>query len=276
VKTIILHFSILAVLGILMPTCPATAAEVDSADKDRNIFSDALYGGETLVRDTAHILISPLRMSTRSAVQLAVILAAGGIILAYDQEIYDAVQRSADDFPLKQMVEVGEFLDPLGYGRMNVVYFGGLGVSYFANWETGTSMFGQILTSFAVYGVLKRPVEALVGRKRPYEDEGPYSFGNDDATSFFSGHTVNVFNLATIVSHTVNRSWFTWTAYFCAASVGVQRIASDAHWPSDVFLSAAFAVAVSRGVIGLYENRKVAAMPLVGSDQAGVALIMSF
>jgi len=215
-------------------------------------------------------------MSTRSAVQLGVILAAGGLILVYDQEIYDAVKRSADDFPLKQMVGVGEFLDPLGYGRMNVVYFGGLGVSYIADWDTGTSMFGQIITSFAVYGVLKRPVEALVGRKRPYEGEGPYSFGNDDATSFFSGHTVNVFNLATILSHTVNRSWFTWTAYFCAASVGVQRIESDAHWPSDVFLSAAFAVAVSRGVIGLYENRKVAAMPLVGSDNVGVTLIMSF
>lgn len=273
---IFLHFSVFVVLGIPFSTCPATAVETDSSDKNLDVLADALHGGETLVRDTAHIFLSPFRMSTRSAVQLGAILAAGGIFLAYDQEIYDAVQRSAGDFPLKQMVEVGDFLDPVGYGRMNVLYFGGLGASYLAKWETGTAMFGQVLTSFAVYGLLKRPVEALISRKRPYEGEGPYSFGNPKATSFFSGHTVNVFNLATILSHNVDRNWFTWLAYFGAGSVAVQRIGSDAHWPSDVVLSAAFAVAVSRGVIALHENRKVTATPLVSSGKVGVALVVPF
>lgn len=273
---IFLHISVLVLLVVLLSTCPATAAETDSTKEKRDLPADALHGAETLVRDTAHILVSPFHMSTRSAVQLGAILAAGGLILAYDQEIFAAVQRNAEDFPLKPMVQVGEFLDPLGYGRMNAWYFGGLGVSYFANWDPGTAMFGQVLTSFAVYGLLKRPVEAVVGRKRPYEGEGPYSFSNSGATSFFSGHTVNIFNLATIVSHTVDRRWFTWLAYFSAGSVALQRIESEAHWPSDVFLSAAFAIAVSRGVIALHESRKVTATPLVNSGGVGVALVMPF
>jgi membrane-associated phospholipid phosphatase len=229
-----------------------------------------------LVRDTAHILVSPFRMGRRDALQLGAILAGTGVLLAFDQEIYDAVQRNADAFPLRQMAEVGEFLDPLGYGRMNVVYFGGLGVSYLVRWDTGEALFGQVITSFLVYGLVKRPVEALVGRRRPYEGEGPYSFGNDNATSFPSGHTVNIFQLATITSHQVARRWFTGLAFFGAACVAVQRIETDAHWPSDVFLSAAFAVAVARGVIELHERRRLAVVPHAGPGGAGAAVSWRF
>ncbi|MEN8005729.1 MAG: phosphatase PAP2 family protein [Candidatus Krumholzibacteriota bacterium] len=251
-----------------------TVSETES--ENRNVLDDALHGGKILVHDTAHILVSPFRMGKRDALQLGAILATTGIFLVFDEEIHGAVTRNADEFPVKPLAEVGRFLDPLGYGSMNVYYFGGLGASYAAGWDTGTAMFGQILTSFAVYGILKRPVEAVVGRSRPYEGEGAYSFGNSDATSFFSGHTINIFQLATITSHHVARPWFTWLAYFGAGSVAVQRIESDAHWPSDVFLSAAFAVAVSRGVIALHEGRKMSVVPHAGNGGAGVALVWRF
>jgi membrane-associated phospholipid phosphatase len=44
------------------------------------------------------------------------------------------------------------------------------------------------------------------------------------------------------------------TAYSLAAAVGAGRIALDAHWTSDVFLSAALGIAVSKAVV--HFNRK--------------------
>lgn len=266
------------ILTTMILAVVAGASETDQVDEisevpdSRNVFDDSWHGVKTLAHDTGHILVSPFRMGKRDALQLGAILTATGVLLIFDEEIHSAINRNAEEFPLKPMVEVGEFLDPLGYGRMNVFYLGGLGGSYLFHWETGEAMFGQIITSFVVYGLLKSPVEMIVGRARPYQDQGAYSFGNDDATSFFSGHTVNVFQLATVVSHHVDRTWFDVLAYFSATSVGLQRIESDAHWPSDVFLSAAFAIAVSRGVIGLHEQRKVSVMPSLGPQGAGLTV----
>ena len=268
--------SLMIATALLACAAAAAAAEPvlteETAPDSRNVFGDSWRGVKTLAHDTGSILVSPFRMKGRDALQLGAVLAATGIIMIYDEEIHAAFNRNAEEFPLKPMLEVGRFLDPVGYGAMNVYYLGGLGASYLFRWETGEAMFGQILTSFVVYGLLKVPVETIVGRARPYQGQGAYSFGNDDATSFFSGHTVNVFQLATVVSHHVDRSWFDVAAYFGATCVGFQRIEADAHWPSDVFLSAAFAIAVSRGVIALHEQRQVTVMPQVGMDGVGMAV----
>lgn len=240
---------------VLVATLTGPPAETAAQESDRGVAQDAMHGAKTLVLDTAHVLTSPLRMDARDAWALGGILSATGLLMVFDEEIRDSFNRNAEEFPLEPLVEVGRFLDPVAYGRMNVYYLGGLGLSYATGWDTGTSMFGQVLTSFAVYGLLKKPVEWLVGRQRPYQEQGAYRFGESDATSFFSGHTVNIFQVATVVSHHVDRVWFTGAAYLAATCVGLQRVEADAHWASDVLLSAAFAVAVSRTVISLHERR---------------------
>jgi len=57
-----------------------------------------------------------------------------------------------------------------------------------------------------------------------------------------------------ILSYHANRTWFSIGAYTIAASVGVQRVMSDAHWTSDVIVGAAFGTAVARCVVLLHER----------------------
>jgi hypothetical protein len=266
-RALVASASILCV-ALLTTSAKLAAETLDSSD--RSLPRDAAHGAKTLVLDTTYVLISPLRMDAHDAFVLGGILSATGLLMVFDADIRDAFNRNAETFPLEPLVEVGRFLDPVAYGRMNVYYLGGLGISYAAGWDTGTSVFGEILTSFAVYGLLKKPVELLVGRQRPYQEQGAYSFWQSDATSFFSGHTVNTFQVATVVSHHVDRRWFTGAAYLAATCVGLQRVEADAHWASDVFLSAAFAIAVSRSVIALHENRRVE--PLVQPGPQGLAV----
>lgn len=241
-----------------------------------SIAGDTVQGAKIVLHDTYRVLTSPARMNREAAVWTGALLAASGLIYAHDQEILDAEIRNEDTFPLHQMAEVGDFLDPIGYGRANVAVVAGLVGSYAVGWDTGTDMCGQMITAGAVFAALRVPIHALVGRSRPYTREGPRSFGNDDATSFPSGHTFSAFTAATVTSHHVGRTWYSVLAYGSACCVGVQRINARAHWPSDVFLTAAYAVAVNRGIISLYEEREATVVPHVGPGGSGVAVAWRF
>lgn len=264
-------------LAIVLTASVGGAAPPDTTRAAvRRPFADAGQGIGTAARDVAHLFTAPLRMDGGDALEVGGLVAAAGLLMLLDDELRDVANRNADAFPLKPALEAGRFLDPIGYGTINLYYLGGLGVSYAAGWEPGVTTCRQLLTSFAVYGLLKIPVQEVVGRSRPYQDQGSHAFGRDDATSFPSGHTMNAFLLATVVSENVNRSWFTGVAYAGAVCVGLQRIEADAHWASDVFLSAATAIAIARGVVRLQEQRRVAMVPRLGPEGQGMALAIGF
>lgn len=69
--------------------------------------------------------------------------------------------------------------------------------------------------------------------------------------SFPSGHTANMFCFATILAvfYRPRGAWF----YLVAILVGVSRIMTGSHWPSDVLLTAALTVPLSLGLIRCYE-----------------------
>jgi membrane-associated phospholipid phosphatase len=155
--------------------------------------------------------------------------------------------------------EVGDFVEPAGHmGNTNFWYLSGLAVSYTAGWERPTRIFAQILESHYIAGLGKNTVQYFVGRTRPHEGFGPREFGRDDATSFPSGHSSNVFQVATVLSHHVDNRWFDIAAYGTAGTVALQRIRSNAHWPSDVLLSSFYGWAVAKTVVKRHEERTAA------------------
>lgn len=68
--------------------------------------------------------------------------------------------------------------------------------------------------------------------------------------SFPSAHTANTFCLATILTSFYGRraAW----AFGVAALVGLSRVATGSHWPSDVIFSAALGVVLSLVLLRLY------------------------
>jgi len=69
--------------------------------------------------------------------------------------------------------------------------------------------------------------------------------------SFPSGHTAGAFAVATVFSRRYGKKhrWVPVLAYSLATTTGMERIVSSAHFPSDVFLGAALAYAISRYVV---------------------------
>ena len=161
-------------------------------------------------------------------------------------ELQDMAHRNEENDLLKPLWEVGDFFEPVGHmGNTNAYYFGGVALGWVTGQDRLSLICAQILEAHFIAGLGKNAVQAVVRRPRPFQGYESDKFGVEDATSFPSGHSINIFQLATILSHHVNRRPFTWAAYACAGLVGIQRVRADMHWSSDVLLSAVYGTAVS-------------------------------
>jgi membrane-associated phospholipid phosphatase len=70
------------------------------------------------------------------------------------------------------------------------------------------------------------------------------------ASSFPSGHTLDAFAIATVLSRRYpTHHWVPWLAYGAAGIIGFSRITLQSHFPSDVFVGAALGYSVSRYVV---------------------------
>lgn len=245
-----------------------------SAPRPRGLVQDARYVGHLAAYDVTYIVTSPGRLTGRQALLWSGVLGLGWLAYNNDQAILDAVRDSRDEPALRWFHELGSFVEPAGHmGNMNRWYFGGLALGYVTGQDRVARIFGEILESHFISGLGKNLIQAYAGRLRPAAGQGPEEWGHDDATSFPSGHSINIFQLATVLSHHVERTWFTVGAYTVAAAVGVQRVESRAHWASDVIVSAAFGTAVARCVVNLHDRYGVtAATPAVSRGPEGPVL----
>jgi membrane-associated phospholipid phosphatase len=68
--------------------------------------------------------------------------------------------------------------------------------------------------------------------------------------SFPSGHAIAAFSVATVFAQRYrDHRWVPWVAYGAATLVGVSRVTLQAHFPSDVFVGAAFGYLISRFIV---------------------------
>ena len=66
-------------------------------------------------------------------------------------------------------------------------------------------------------------------------------------SSFPSGHATAAFSVAAVVATRYrNHRWVPWAVYGMATAIGISRITSSAHFPSDVFAGAALGYTVTR------------------------------
>lgn len=248
----------------------------DSPSRERHLFRDLGHAGKTFVSDAVHIYTAPARLNTESALRWGGILALTGAIYAYDQGISDEFKSNRERSPLREIVDTVEPIESLGHmGKTNIYYFGTLTLGYILRIESLTLVSAQILESLFIAGGVKNLANVVVGRRRPHEEQGPRSFKFNDGTSFPSGHASNLFQVATVLSHHVEWLPFQVGVYSLAAAVALQRVTSEGHWPSDVFLAAAFGRAVAKEVLKRHDERDSRRSPKVSVIPCGFGLGVS-
>jgi len=225
--------------------------------RDPGFGARARQGAKNFFSDGWIVATSPLRLRGRGLVWAAAVLGAEAVIYANDQTILDATVRNREAPVFRTVLDVGGRVEPVGFmGRTNPIYAAALGAGYALDNQTLRTIPTEILESHLIAGGVRNLGKLVVGRRHPYEKVGPYQFDFAHGTSFPSGHTSVVFELATIASMNAHSLPVTIVGYSLASAVAFQRIESLNHWPSDVFIAAAYGTLVSRTVVRLNERRR--------------------
>jgi hypothetical protein len=231
-------------------------------------------------RDIWAVASAPARLDRSGAVTLGGVLAVAGVLYAYDEEISEAMNALSNPEGSGGVLrEVGDFVEPVGLQGDTNVYFAGLAVlGYLTQQDWLKEPAKQILYSQWIGGMGRQLVGHLVGRQRPSRDEGPYSFEPGEGTSFPSGHSAVAFELATVLSHHIDRRPISVLLYALATAMAFQRVDSGSHWASDAFLGSAWGYFVARTVIATEESHRVIVEPAlsVDSGKMGLGVVIHF
>ena len=202
---------------------------------------DNYYPGKFNIHETAG---SP----SRRLIKYGIILASEGLLFAFDRNINTLSQDS--DLHGKIANRFFREIEHLGRGgpyAIAIPLFAGYGIA-FKN-RKSLVVAGETVVSYGAAQWVTYAIKKAFGRKRPYESNSPYHFFKG-GSSFYSGHTVSVFTLASVISLNYPRQNLEFIgihheialvpliSYSLAGMVGIQRLYSDNHWASDVFAGA--------------------------------------
>ncbi|MEE3328557.1 MAG: phosphatase PAP2 family protein [Myxococcota bacterium] len=238
---------------LLLPEWKPESAPEDSKSKKMATevaeFSYSL-ANDTL-SDTWSIAKSPLKWRWKGWLTAAFVAGGTvGLVYGVDQRVSDASQ---DDPGFR---EFGEDIRWLGNGPGLAALTGGFALAGWMFDRPKELQTARLLIEASLSGVVFTTAgKYLMGRSRPRKDLGPRDFDPFSGNmSMPSGETTSAFIMAGVITSQYPQWYVQLISYSLAGAVGAGRIALDAHWTSDVFISAALGIAVSKAVV--YFNRK--------------------
>ena len=191
-------------------------------------------------KETSDFVKQPSKWNSNDWTKLGIIAASTFVVSQVDEQIrnYLLTDRSYyNSIP----IEAGRIW---GEPYATVTFGGGFGLYGIIQKDNASKRIGYEIFQSALYaGVITTFLKAVVGRARPYTNQGyssfnPFSLFNDDYHSIPSGHTTLAFSLSTILSQNSKSDLIKAIAYLPAIITAFSRVYQDKHWTSDVFLSA--------------------------------------
>ena len=137
------------------------------------------------------------------------------------------------------------------------------------------------LFSTAVSGGLTSALKVTFNRDRPLQNKGHHAWF-DNGSSFVSGATTPAFALAADISEYADNRWYVAIpAYLAAGSVGLGRMAKDAHWLSDIAGSALLGVGTTELLLHMHalhdtDPNRFRVFPLVMNHTMGIGVTFTF
>ena len=131
-------------------------------------------------------------------------------------------------------------------------YLAGLVIDDRWSRETGVLLVESIVFS----GVVTSAAKTLLGRSRPFAEEGNLRFRlmqfRTATTSLPSGHATVAFAVSTVLAGRFKNVYASIILYSLATITSLSRLYHDAHWISDVFLGSAIGACVGWQVLALH------------------------
>lgn len=155
---------------------------------------------------------------------------AGLLLMPLDHSLSESMASNSND-------GVTKAANSLGTAHILVP---ALAASYFLGKKSDKDAAVMAVSALASAGIMAQGMKYLTGRGRPnMADAGDFTGPNTAKgySSFPSGHTAAAFAVATVMAN--RHPDQKWLYYGLASAVGIARIRSSAHFPSDVLIGAA-------------------------------------
>ena len=182
-----------------------------------------------IVLDQKEIFTSPFHINRHNALEWLVPMAVTGGLIASDTHIANAFENS------RGQVRWGGRISNIGasYTLIPIVagsYVYGAWRDNAKSREIGVLGTESLLDSLIVAGILKE----VFRRNRP-DEKNPGDFWGG-GTSFPSGHSIQVWSIASLLAHEYkHKKIIGVTAYSLAGIVSASRVAAQKHFAADVF-----------------------------------------
>lgn len=227
----------------------------------------------------------PDRWKSSDYIKTGALLGATGFLLLADNTIQNAAQKNHTVFQ-DNAVKIGDY-----YG--NGIFSAGLGGTLYLTGlifqHNNARITGRILLeALAASGITVQILKILIGRSRPYKDNGNTFFkpfnSNNDFNSLPSGHTIIAFTVSTVLSERIDNIYASLGLYGLAALTAYQRIYTDNHWFTDTVVGAVLGYSIGKFFTSLHEdddtnNGKTSHLlnmyPMVGNNNIGIGIFLS-
>lgn len=144
---------------------------------------------------------------------------------------------------------VTPYITNLGLGYVNISVAGTL---YILGQNREKEAARMCIESFLLSGIQVQLIKHIVGEERPGTPE-PHLGPSIEYDSFPSGHTSNIFSLATVLTGVYGKPALFYSA---ATLVGLSRIYENAHWLHDVIGGAVIGYTAGKYVLHCHRENK--------------------
>ncbi len=225
--------------------------QADSLHKDYSAGKIILNDLKISLDDGIKTFAALLHFDTKDAITALGVLGTTALLFTVDADVRNYFAKQNSDFNNK-LSDVGNF-----YGSLypTVAIGGGLYITGLAIKNEDIRVTGRmVFESAAIAGIITTLTKSLLGRHRPYTDDGRFAYEGPtfepDFLSLPSGHATVAFALSTTLAKRINNTYASIGLYTLATVTSLSRIYEDQHWASDVFLGSAIGYFVADFIAG--------------------------
>lgn len=261
-------FTIIYLFGIL--------AVMPNLEAEERIDSVFVSDFNASVGDLSYVGNQILHASRESLLNAGIVLGTSILAMPLDEEMRTISQRNKstlDGSLLSFANGYGELL----YPALGTVGIYGLGLGF--EDERMRFFSRKTFTSLMVAGVMTTAIKSIVGRSRPFMNEGSQTYTpfnvHDARLSFPSGHTTIAFAMSASLSKLIDRWWADVLLYSLATGTAYARMHNDRHWLSDTILGGAIGYFATQWVYDTDENTitsssKTSFIPIISPFSLGI------
>lgn len=237
---------------------PYSAFASDSTQVHRSMVATIGDDISLVWGDVGVFFTQPLRFDGGDWRNTAVVVGGTALLMPLDSSGRRIALSASRDNLTSNIMTAGRHYGDLFVAApvVGVTYLGGLIFKCDDLRTTGR----ELIETLALAGATTTILKYVIGRSRPYTNEGPYSFHplsfDNSHNSLPSGHTTIAFSISSVLAARIKNPIATVLLYGAATVTAFSRMYHDQHWLSDTFLGAAIATTTGLWVVHRDEARE--------------------